>query len=46
MRGKTVMICDGLEWDPETKKYNKTVCFGKCHGEIYYGCDVRRFLQT
>lgn len=45
MDGQTTSICDGIDFDPETSRRHKTVCFGKCHGTIYYDSDVRRFLQ-
>lgn len=44
MRGQTVMICDGSQWDPETNNQIKSRCFENPHGTVYYGCDVRRFL--
>lgn len=43
MRGRTIAICDGREYDHETKRYNATDCGP--HGAVVYGWDLDRFLM-
>lgn len=41
MKGQTVSLCDGREYDYERQAYVDT---GHCHGTIVYASDVRNFL--
>lgn len=41
MRGQTVALCDGREYDHVTKEYHET---GHAHGVVVYGTDLRNFL--
>lgn len=43
MRGQTVSLCEGREYNYERKAYFET---GHTHGVIFYEGDVRNFLGS
>lgn len=42
MYGQTMMICDGRQYDHETKEYVEA-CGGEAHGVVVYSWDVERW---
>jgi hypothetical protein len=45
MTGQTVMLCDGKEYNHETKEYRPTPCADAPHGLVVYHTDLARFLR-
>lgn len=45
MRGQTIMVCDGHEYNYETKQYVETVCRSAPHGTVVYQWDVMQYLK-
>lgn len=45
MIGQTVSLCDGREYNHETKEYRATVCAEAPHGLVVYASDLERFLR-
>jgi hypothetical protein len=45
MRGQTMSICDGREYNHGEKRYEPTECAGHPHGVVVYPWDVERFLR-
>lgn len=45
MRGQTVMLCDGREYDHDEKAYKDTACAPWGHGVVTYRWDLDRFLR-
>lgn len=43
MRGQTVAVCNGREFDREAQGYKPTGCGP--HGVVYYRQDILRFLE-
>lgn len=43
MRGQTSAICDGREYDHDTKTYNETGCGP--HGPVVYLHDLKRYID-
>lgn len=44
MRGQTMVICDGLKYNHDTREYEKA-CGGVVHGVVVYPWDLKRFLD-
>jgi hypothetical protein len=44
MRGQTMSVCDGREYNYAEKRYQPTKCAGHPHGVVAYPWDVERFL--
>lgn len=44
MTGKTMAVCDGKVYNPETNQYEASNCGP--HGLITYSCDVESFLDV
>lgn len=45
MNGQTMMLCNGLQFNHETREHEATECAPYGHGGIVYEWDVRRFLS-
>jgi hypothetical protein len=43
MRGQTISLCEGRQYNPETKEYESSGCGP--HGSVIYSWDVQRFLD-
>jgi hypothetical protein len=44
MQGQTIAICEGREYNPQTKSHT-IACNGARHGVVTYRADVLRFLE-
>jgi hypothetical protein len=45
MKGKTYSRCDGVKYDPMTKKYNPSECNKNPHGKYFYVWNVSKYLE-
>lgn len=43
--GSTGMLCDGREYDHESRAYRPSACAGNPHGSVTYTIDVERFMS-
>ena len=44
MRGQTMAVCDGEQYDYEGSRYKASGCFDHPHGVVVYPGDLRRYL--
>lgn len=45
MRGQTMSICSGKQYNYDTGEYEPSECADNPHGSVVYVCDVAAFFQ-
>lgn len=45
MTGQTVSLCDGREYNHETREYRATACADAPHGLVVYRSDLERYVR-
>lgn len=46
MTGQTAMLCQGRQYNYETKEWELSLCNGDAHGQVVYRWDYDRFVDT